>query len=1109
MGVVKLVSQISNNIIPEIQVERVDFGQYIATGVPEDYTTFVRDYLPITASKSEIQRVASLVRQDIEDYLNHIFSIGAKPLRYGQSMLEIFNKAMSLPISGSADDLTSDIADVLGMSIDSVGPEGQVISAIYEYKISGDMVKLQDSLKTLATTYPELVTAIDTLDTGAKIPAMSGETYETGSSMPNVPAMSGVNYEAGAGGLSIPMASKTIPLKKIGQDEYEGEEEEGEIPEFGEGPIKLTPEQDIEEYIEQQAEPGEEEEEELEGEFDAYLEDKNVNADELSADELEKLHQDFLDERKEAREPEIEKETEEIFAEPTDVTQEEQGPIDPRMERVQNLFGSLANEVGKQEKKPEKASSKQDMTNRWFNIIGHLPIAEQNKLFEMMGDKRTDQLDKDIVELGKVESADFVDFAKQTEKETAKTKGKIPTRLKYERRELDNSYIEDLANIYKDYFKDMSLSIAGMSNLGTAKTFIEQWATNWYPDIIEPMQQIARQTSLYNPEFLLQEVADWKQRIDNYRTAEEDVPDSLLAKIPSTIDIDTDLGVVKVPNPLFEQNPYSQYFKEEIKVPTGPPSWKAHPGTEEFWEKRLQPEPATGIEPARRVYEAEPLPYKEKPEEKNPYEKWLESIKEPVEKNIADFKQYLVDQGLDPTNMSRGEQAQALKDFRESRQPILSLDQIDQTLTYLADDIDMELKEAVGKPEKEYYSSLTRFVTDTRKDLQNIQTQLTSGYDYDDPNKVIPLIEKAKGVSDILDTLDADIKEYRGETKEKETSQTETEKLTMYEDEYRTLYTSRKHLEEDINKYNSYIRKHKDELQGAVDTYNGYKAELQPFMDDFNTYLMDKGLDPTSVEGAYLESQLLDYEKTLKPDQRGLFHNLRANMKNLEKEELRPLRDVHRAKQDIKQTQNRFDEVTDYLKENNVDVDKIVKQKVVTGPEEVKEVYIPARNVGEHFNMQFRSKPDAPPEPVTVVKVLQPVGNMERYIVELSNGRRSFFEEAMPEEMAKALAEEEGKKIPEKKERPLHKIDWETKEVKPTLDIGERYYSTTLGKPFTVLNVNPNETESRRYLVELDSGEKKYVGENLENIKRIKSKKANKTVPLKINMGTIPFTIGR
>jgi len=125
------------------------------------------------------------------------------------------------------------------------------------------------------------------------------------------------------------------------------------------------------------------------------------------------------------------------------------------------------------------------------------------------------------------------------------------------------------------------------------------------------MTGIRMQTSLDAPEQLPDEVAEWKEKIDTYTLEGAEVPDDFLSKIPATIKVTTKLGdkpiTVEVPNPLYEQYPYSRLFAKETEVPTYEEisPLEEHPWGAAFWTLRKAPEKE------EEVYEVPTAPYEE------------------------------------------------------------------------------------------------------------------------------------------------------------------------------------------------------------------------------------------------------------------------------------------------------------------------------------------------------------------------------------------------------------------------------------------------------------------------------------------------------------------
>jgi len=121
----QLADQYAAMIINELQLERVDVGEYVVTGVPDNYNNLVASYTEID-DNLVISRIAGLVEHNVESYIDIMYRVGDKPLRQGQSVTEVFSKAMSTT-ANSAEDLMRQISTELSTDIDIYGPMGEVI----------------------------------------------------------------------------------------------------------------------------------------------------------------------------------------------------------------------------------------------------------------------------------------------------------------------------------------------------------------------------------------------------------------------------------------------------------------------------------------------------------------------------------------------------------------------------------------------------------------------------------------------------------------------------------------------------------------------------------------------------------------------------------------------------------------------------------------------------------------------------------------------------------------------------------------------------------------------------------------------------------------------
>lgn len=983
MGVVKLVSQITSSIIPEIQVERTDSGRYVVTGEPEDYTQYISvNYkLPL---RTNVQRIASLVKQDIDAYLNTILRVGAKPIRYGQSIQEIFAKAISLPIAGSANDLIQDIADSLGISIDTFSSQGQMVSAIYEYKLDGDMAKLEDKLKSLSAMYPELANIVETFDIGSNIPVMPGQEYEVGPGTPNIPAIPGATYE---------VASKTVPLKRVGQDE-------GEEQEFGEGPVKLPPPEDIEEYIRMQAEPGEEESvEELEDEFREQLEDEGVDPDALPPEELVQRFTEFKEEKEEEQR---EEEREEAL--PTEGPKKpKEELLSPEIVKLQEIFNDLTGEVTKQERLQPKADSGKQMVDRWFNILGYIPLREQNTMLDVVGKDSIEQLNGDLSQVGAERKERYNKLLNRSD---------VKDVYKLEMRKINNESIEEAARAYKDFIADTSLTMAGMHGLRDVQEALEAWAGAWYPELVDAMHEVRIHTNTRAPKQLPENVREWKEYIDLHRLEEEEVPREFLSTVPVTIDIETDMGPVTVPNPLYEQYPYNKLFEKIRKVPTYEEisPLVRHPMSPEYWTRYRQPEstektlpgippePYRGVQPLSITTIEERLPtelqedfhtildwaepMEESPnvqlrnildkvgEDKNAQVRWIQQtskatgvdldimlrIFEPVfrqealsetEERVVErynpqgtldeldkqqaaedrrFEEYLAEHNLNILDASPEEVTQALMDFKESsrKASTISLDQLTHTLDYLDATIDQKLVQESTQPKTEYFAKLPAFTSKARADLINLQDQLL-GFTAESPEETTPLIEQSTVALKTLDEMDDGTEEFIQKGKAQEETASEEEKLQGYKDEFRSLYFRMQHMQDmqqHIDSSKAEIAANRSEIEEALKEYKGYKVELRPLEAQFETYLKEQGTEWPS------DFQLLEYrdafEKTLSPEDRQAFQHLTASIINLERGALRPAVQLKNWKEQMQDTQSEFKDVVKELQSRGVDPETLI-----------------------------------------------------------------------------------------------------------------------------------------------------------------------------------------
>jgi len=197
MELESVVTDISNKLIYDIQIEKNGFGKYVVSGISEDYSSYISDYLPETP-KQDIKKIAYLVKENIEDYINNILSVGAKPIRYGQTIQDIYNTAMQLRglNPASSDDLFTEVGERLGITLDeNIRP---LIIAIYNWQPGQDMTDVTNAMQQMGGVLPG----------GMDLSGTS--TPELGT----IPAMEGYTYGPGGGGPGI-VASKSIPIKPV------------------------------------------------------------------------------------------------------------------------------------------------------------------------------------------------------------------------------------------------------------------------------------------------------------------------------------------------------------------------------------------------------------------------------------------------------------------------------------------------------------------------------------------------------------------------------------------------------------------------------------------------------------------------------------------------------------------------------------------------------------------------------------------------------------------------------------------------------------------------------------------------------------------------------
>ena len=220
MELSELARQLSQDIIYNTHIERTGIGKYVVSGVPTNYLEYVLSEFPEISEKAAIA-IAAAVERDVEAYIDGFLRVGAKPIRFGQSVQDIYNLALQLKnTAASPDDLFDKVSDQIGTTLDQTYLP--LITAVFNWQPGQDDTDISNALQAIG------------IPPGTFAPASTATAPELGTPTPElgtIPAMPGYTYGPEGGGPGVP--SVTALLKKA-QDDFDDEDfedsDETEVP---------------------------------------------------------------------------------------------------------------------------------------------------------------------------------------------------------------------------------------------------------------------------------------------------------------------------------------------------------------------------------------------------------------------------------------------------------------------------------------------------------------------------------------------------------------------------------------------------------------------------------------------------------------------------------------------------------------------------------------------------------------------------------------------------------------------------------------------------------------------------------------------------------------
>ena len=536
MGLVtkdEIAEDIANSIMNELQIERSDIDKYIVTGIPENFIHYVDSYmsdlLPKRA-KSDIQKIATIVEANVNEYIDGILCVGAKPMRQAQTVQDAYNLAMQLkPFANSPDDLFIQVNDQIGALTEQYRP---LMTAIYNWSLGQDTTDIANAMAQVGGTLP-----------GGELAA-----GETGSP---VPFMAGTNIETSGTGYSAPLfASKAVPIKLAKEDD--------ELAEF----IEPGREEDPVEYYEDLL--SEHDPEEL------SFHDKEDLVEDIESGYVDPLEVG-LDEDEAAQ---IIKDVEEAEGKP-----EEEPEAVEEIETPKDIQDKIA--------LPEKFNKERSAFEKSFDHITS-PTPVTMDIVEAVGSERYEELDDKIYEAVKPILKGIETNQAILRSPEYSVDAKKAARVNIDR--LREQQIHASAVIKEDFIHDVMLTYAG--NVGGHKggledlhDYLKGWLTQYRPGWVPTYNLLnswANESDL-PPE--LKEVEDriqaWQEeQPETYTGISHEIPPDLKGKISREIIvevpdlIDQETGEVTktrditMPNPLWTKYETERYKPGE-EMPEG------------------------------------------------------------------------------------------------------------------------------------------------------------------------------------------------------------------------------------------------------------------------------------------------------------------------------------------------------------------------------------------------------------------------------------------------------------------------------------------------------------------------------------------------------------
>lgn len=526
-----LVTALFTDIIYGLQVDRSGIGEeYIASGYPDDYRIYVQRHASESLNDQELSRVASLVKAEVDSYLDGILHVEGQLFRQAQDAGQIVQLIMQYaPNADSVDELKGNIEGVLGT--DTLSDEFMpLIQTAFDAKASGDWTTFYQMTMEVA---PEV-----------QIPAMPGVEYgaESEMSMTTTPMMPGMPMPSK--GLA-PTARKSTPIRLV---KYAQEEEEwAQVSRFmtGREPTKEEEkEYDYLDYYTQGVEPGSREETELLINLDPLQ--VQIPPEEAPIGVPEYMETVPLEETEEEREvgrvmeeePEEEekKEVEEGPKEgPKELVKEEPFPDIPAWWKgywgiMTALSGSRYDEV--RERLEANSAVREEKGEELFVDDLHDNLAEVGELYDVSSIKDAEQ--RAIVRSDAREKA--------------------------------------FTNVWAPYALMHAFTIAGMAGMRTHQRFLYEWmASHFPPEFAEKFREISRLSSGADMEErypdLLEDVYRWRDPAEGlgHGTDPTQWDPKFLAKIPETIEEPTglklgddpktavDIGTITVDHPVYRE----------------------------------------------------------------------------------------------------------------------------------------------------------------------------------------------------------------------------------------------------------------------------------------------------------------------------------------------------------------------------------------------------------------------------------------------------------------------------------------------------------------------------------------------------------------------------